>query len=239
MVVQAGILANPDKPNAFLECAVPFGSKARMILPYVIGHAVIRNSPEVDMGKSLRRFMEAVGMPIGGRNGKLITEQVQNIAAADFILGEWDEDRTRTRKASVAKEISFWLERSEAQQSFWTPTMVLSDDFFEAIKTRRVPVDMNHLIQLSGSPRRMDLYCWLSYRLPAVRKNKPVRIPLRYLQEIFAPDISSPRLFKQRLKADLAAIHKVYSGFNLELAGDLLLLAKSPPPIPTKIAQLM
>ena len=239
MVVQAGILANPDKPNTFLKCAVPFGVKARMILPYIIGHAVIRNSPEIDMGKSLRRFMESVGMPVGGRNGKLITEQVQNIAAADFILGEWEEDRTRTRKASFSKEISFWLEPGDAQQSFWTPTMVLSDDFFNVIKTRRVPVDMNHLIQLSGSPRRMDLYCWLSYRLPAIRKNTPIRIPLHYLQNIFAPDISSPRLFRQRLKADLAAIHKVYSGFSLEMAEDLLLPSKSAPPVPTKIARIL
>ena len=184
MAIQAGILANPDRKNAFIECAVPFGSKARLILPYIIGYAVVRKTPEVDLGRSLRHFMESMGIPIGGYNGKEITTQVQNIAAADFILGEWHEKKSHTRKASVAKEISFWLERRPDQMSFWTPTMVLSDEFYQAIQTRRVPVDMNHLIQLTKSPRRMDLYCWFSYRLPSIHKNKPIPVPLRYLQPI-------------------------------------------------------
>ena len=51
MAVQDGILADPDKQNTFMECAVPFGYKARLILPYIIGYAVIRNTPEVDLGR--------------------------------------------------------------------------------------------------------------------------------------------------------------------------------------------
>ena len=239
MAVQAGILADPDKQNTFMECAVPFGSKARLILPYIIGYAVIRNTPEVDLGRSLRHFMDSIGMPIGGYNGKELTKQVQNVAAADFILGEWQEEHSRTRKASVAKEVSFWLERRPDQMTFWTPTMVLSDEFYKAIQTRRVPVDMNHLIQLTKSPRRMDLYCWFSYRLPRIRGRNRIPIPLRYLQPIFAPDITDPYLFKQRFKNDLKAIAKVYRGFNLELKGDIRWLSKSPSPVPSKVVQLL
>ena len=239
MVVQAGILADPDKQNTFMECAVPSGSKARLILPYIIGYAVVRNTPEVDLGRSLRHFMDSIGMPIGGYNGKELTKQVQNVAAADFILGEWQEEQSRTRKASVAKEVSFWLERRPDQMTFWTPTMVLSDEFYKAIQTRRVPVDMKHLIQLTKSPRRMDLYCWFSYRLPRIRERNRIPIPLRYLQPIFAPDITDPYLFKQRFKSDLKAIAKVYRGFNLEIKGDILWLTKSPSPVPSKVVSLL
>ena len=115
--------------------------------------------------------------------------------------------------------------------------MVLSDEFFEAIQTRRVPVDMEHLIKLAGSPRRMDLYCWLSYRLPTVSTDKGTSIPLRYLQPIFAPDmdaVNSTRLFKHRLQADLKAIRQVYSGFNVSVHGDLLRLHNSTPPVSPK-----
>ena len=189
LVVRAGELADPDVEHRFVACAVPFGAKARIVMPFIVGYAVIRNTPVIDMGRSLRRFMESVNVPIGGRNGKAVTQQVNNIAAADFMLGEWGEEKISTKYRRVANEISFWLERKPDQLTFWNPEMVLSPEFFEAIQTRRVPVDMEHLIRLATSPRRMDLYCWLSYRLPNVLKGKGMPIPLKHLQPIFAPDM--------------------------------------------------
>ena len=237
LLVRAGLLADVNETHRFVQCAVPFGAKARIIMPYIVGYAVQQRTPVIDMGRSLRRFMVAVRMPIGGRNGKAITEQVNNIAAADILLGQWGDERVRTKFRRVATEISFWLERQPNQLSFWNPEMVLSDEFYEAIQTRRVPVDMEHLIRLAGSPRRMDLYCWLSYRLPKVAAAKGVAVPLSYLQPIFAPDMDpevSTRLFKQRLKSDLKAIGSVYSRFRVNIKGDVLWLNNSPPPIPPR-----
>ena len=242
LVVRAGLLADVGKQHHFVQCGVPFGPKARIIMPYIVGFAVVRKTPVIDMGRSLRRFMETVRMPIGGRNGRAITEQVNNIAAADFMLGDWSEDRVSTKYRRVATEISFWMERKPSQLTFWNPEMVLSNEFFEAIQTRRVPVDMEHLIRLAGSPRRMDLYCWLSYRLPMVRAEKGTSVPLKYLQPIFAPDMdteNSTRLFKQRLQGDLKAIGKIYHGFNVNVQGDVLWLNKSPPPVSSKVTRLL
>ena len=244
LVVRAGELADHDIDHRFVQCAVPFGAKARIIMPFIVGYAVIRNTPVIDMGRSLRRFMESVNVPIGGRNGKAVTEQVNNIAAADFMLGEWSEEKVSTKYRRVASEISFWLERKPDQLTFWNPEMVLSPEFYEAIQTRRVPVDMEHLIKLATSPRRMDLYCWLSYRLPNVRKGKGVPIPLKYLQPIFAPDMdptkpTNRRSFRKRLKEDLQTLYSVYDGFNVELQGDILWLYKSKPPVPHKVVRLL
>ena len=241
LVIRAGLLADTAPTHDFVLCRIPFGAKARIIMPYIVGYAVTRKTTVIDMGKSLRRFMQAVRMPISGQNGKAITDQVNNIAAADFMLGEWSEDRVSTKYRRVASEITFWLERKPDQLTFWNPEMVLSNEFFEAIQTRRVPVDMEHLVRLAGSPRRMDLYCWLSYRLPKVPEGKGTSVPLKYLQPIFAPDMdpkTSTRLFKQRVKADLTAIRQVYSGFNVDIQGDLLRLNSSPPPVFPKATNL-
>ena len=59
-----------------------------LIVPYIIGYTVVRKSPVVDLGRSLRRFLAALGVPYSGQNGRMITEQVRNIAAAEFVLGE-------------------------------------------------------------------------------------------------------------------------------------------------------
>ena len=244
LIVRSGRLAHPDEENRMVRCTVPFGAKARIIMPFIIGYAVIRNTPVIDLGRSLRRFMESINVPIGGRNGKAVTEQVNNIAAADFMLGEWNEEKVSTKYRRVASEISFWLERRPDQLTFWNPEMILSPEFFEAIQTRRVPVDMEHLVKLATSPRRMDLYCWLSYRLPTVREGKGVPILLKFLQPIFAPDMdpaksTNHRSFKKRFKEDLQALYEVYDGFNVELQGDMLWLYKSPSPVPHKVARLL
>lgn len=239
MLVEAGRVVENEQQGVFRKCGLPSGAKARLIIPYIVGYAVQRNTREIDMGRSLRRFMENLKVPITGPNGKAFTREVQNVAAANFYLGGWDEQGAKTQFARIAKELSFWIERREDQQSFWRPEMVLSADFFETIKERRVPVDMSHLVKLQRSPRRMDLYNWFSYRLPRIRQGKRVPIKLGDLQPIFAPEIIDPHLFKQRFKGDLKALHGIYDGFRLSIGGDILWLEKSAPPVPAKITKLL
>ena len=239
MLVESGRVVIPEKTHEFRHCDVPAGTKPRLILPYIMGYAVSRKTREIDMGKSLRRFMKNIGMPVTGRNGKILAREVENVAAANFYLGTWSEEGSTTRFARVANELSFWVERNNEQLSLWRPEMVLSAEFYDAIQHHRVPVDMSHLQQLSKSPRRMDLYCWLSYRLPRISSNNPTPIALRHLQPIFAPDIVDPYLFKQRLKDDLKAIFKVYDGFNVQLRKDALWLVNSSPPVPEKLVYLL
>ena len=230
--VEAGRLGNRDVIGEFIYCDVPSGAKPRLILPYIIGEAVRTNSPEIDLGRSLRAFMTKIGVPIAGTNGKALTAQIQNIAAAEIIIAVWADDRMHTEGGRFARKLSFWLERNSNQQSFWTPSMTLSAEFYDAIQAHRVPIDAGHLAKLARSPRRMDLYTWLSYRTPQIRPGQRVPISLGALRTIFAPDISHARNFTVRLRADLAAIAKVYPQFRVEIAGDRLWLERSPPPVP-------
>ena len=230
--IDAGRLINPDVVGEIVQCAVPSGAKARLIFPYIVGEAVRNASPEIDLGRSLRRFMERLGMPVGGSNGQKITAEIQNIAAATIMLGQWTEDNARMRAGRLAKELSFWLERNPDQQSFWRPTMVLSAEFFDAIQDHRVPIDMHHLAQLARSPRRMDLYAWLAYRTPRIRSDQRVAVRLDALHAIFAPDITRLLDFRKRLRSDLTAIAAVYPDFKVEVAGDIVWLKRSPPPVP-------
>ena len=199
LMVQAGVIADREKVGVFTDCALPSGAKSRLIIPYIIGYAVQRNTREIDMGRSLRSFMDKINVPITGPNGKALTREVQNVAAANFVIGGWNEQGVTTTKASIAEELSFWIERDANQQSFWRPEMILDQRFFDAVSERRVPVDMGHLVQLQRSPRRMDLYCWLSYRTPLIGRGKTVN-----------PDYS-------RAFADCVMAHV----FGPQLAGDL------------------
>ena len=109
--IEASGLTDPNDPGVWIECEVPSGPKPRPILPYIVGEAVRTANPEIDLGRSLRVFMEKLGIPIAGTNGKALTAQIQNTAAATIVLGEWTKDRAQTRAGRLAKAFSFWLER--------------------------------------------------------------------------------------------------------------------------------
>ncbi|MEL6170388.1 MAG: replication protein RepA [Pseudomonadota bacterium] len=239
LAVQAGIIADREHVGEFIDCALPSGAKARLIIPYIIGYAVQRNTRQIDMGTSLRRFMEQIKVPITGPNGKALTREVQNVASARFVIGGWDDKGVTTRMANIAEELTFWIDKQPNQCSFWRPEMILDPKFFEAISERRVPVDMNHLVRLQRSPRRMDLYCWLSYRTPTIGHGETVKIKLCDLQPIFAPDIADPYNFKNRLKNDLKGIATIYRDFNVAIEGDMLTLRKSFSPVPANVTQLV
>ena len=92
MLVESGRVVIPEKTHEFRHCDVPAGTKPRLILPYIMGYSVSRKTREIDMGKSLRRFMKNIGMPVTGRNGKILAREVENVAAANFYLGTWNEE---------------------------------------------------------------------------------------------------------------------------------------------------
>ena len=236
VLIQSGILVDPKEEDhiVYEKQQVPSGSKARIILPYIVSTAIRNQQQEVDMGHSLRKFMESVGMPISGQNAKEITTQVKNIAAAWIYFSYWGEKRISMRKEFIASTVDFWIDKDERQTTLWNPTMELGDNFYNLIQVTNMPFNMHHVVRLQRSPRRMDMYLFLCHRTPRIPPGKPAHIPLGALQRIFAPDIESTRHFKSRLKEDLKAILKVYPRFRIEIKGDMMLLWNSPSPIPPK-----
>ena len=229
--VEAGSLANPENVGEIRRCAVPFGSRARMVVPYVNACAVRNRGPEVDLGRSLRDFLGRLGISFDGRRGKAVAEQVEAVAAASIVLGQWAGDRAVTSAGRIANQVTFWMARDAAERLVWEPAMRLSDDYYAALAERPVPVDMRHLAKLARSPRRMDLYAWLAYRTARIPAGREVHVPAESLRAVFAPDIGAPRLFRQRLGADLRAVAAVYRDFRVRLEGDRLVLARSRPPV--------
>ena len=229
--VEAGSLANPENVGEIRRCAVPFGSRARMVVPYVNACAVRNRGPEVDLGRSLRVFLGRLGLSFDGRRGKAVAEQVEAVAAASIVLGQWAGDRAVTSAGRIANQVTFWMARDAAERLVWEPSMRLSDDYYAALAERPVPVDMGHLAKLARSPRRMDLYAWLAYRTARIPAGREVHIHTESLRAVFAPDIEAPRLFRQRLAADLRAVAAVYRDFRVRLEGDRLVLARSRPPV--------
>ena len=233
LLIEAGSLIDPGAIGKFRAFPVPFGSRARLILPYINGYALRHRTRTVDLGRSLRRFMTQLRLSFDGRRGRAILEQVQALAAAHILLGVWNEPagHAQAHLTSIADAVSFWIERDTRQRALWEPQMKLSQAYYDAITERPVPLDMTHLVQLSRSPRRMDLYAWLTYRTALIPTGCKVHVQLGALQPVFAPEVLQPALFKYRLRADLEAVARIYPAFKVRIEGDLLVLEASPPPV--------
>ena len=235
LLIESGKIANRDKPGLFRQCNVPSGSLARVLFTYMIGSSVRNKSPVVNMGSSLRGFLNKLGFSVSGRRGHAITNAVEDMVAASFVIGTWDDNCVSTKYARMLDEVSFWLEPEDDDgiTRLWRPEIVFSDAFYAQIQGRNIPVDMDHIKKFTRSPRRMDLYVWLSYRTLSITKPREV-IQLKSLHPIFAPGIKDIRVFKQRFKQDLKIVLDVYPSFRAEVEGDMLILRRSSPPIQLK-----
>ena len=171
---------------------IPAGAKARLLFTYIIDQAKKNDSPTIDMGNNLYQFMKNNGIPVCGSNANEIVRQVRNIAAADISLGVSVETETHKYQTSdqfkIAKKVSFLMNKSESDQpQLWEPFLTLSDDFMSALEVNSVLLKLDPLIALQNNPRAMDMYMWLSYRIPQLKRK--VKIPLEDLHNIFGGSV--------------------------------------------------
>ena len=60
---------------------MPYGARARMILLYLQTQAVRTGSREVALGRSMRDWMERMGLAVGGETARSLKEQAARISA--------------------------------------------------------------------------------------------------------------------------------------------------------------
>ena len=231
--IEAGRLADPRLTGRWEAREVPAGPKARLLFAYINDFAIRHRTPVIDLGKSLRRFMESNRVPIGGPNGREIGRQLKNIASARIVLGIWDDARVSTRQSRVAAGIDFWRDGSSGQSTFWEPEMQLAPEYFEELRKHRVPIYFPGLVKLQANPRAMDVFCWLVYRMRSVAF--PVKIPYAALHPVFGGGIKLLKHFKAEFRKTLMAVHDSYPQARVELDEDHLTLRRSPSLITREI----
>jgi hypothetical protein len=233
LVIRAGELANPDKSNEYETCLVPAGPKARFVIAYVNDYLQRNDTPTVNMGDSLREAMQKMNISVGGKNGKELTREVKNFAAAEIGLGVWNDDQVHHHRALVADHMSFWLEKNPNQRTIWQPEMTVSREYFGAVRegNRLAPFYWPAMLALQHDTRAMDIHCFLTYRLRNGLK-RPVSLHTTVLHTLFGQDITARKKFWNSFKKSLLAAHKWYPQAQIEIKNDCIILNDSPPLIP-------
>lgn len=240
LLITAGDLLNPSTQQ-FVQMDVPSGSAARIALAHINNHIIRARSLEealcVPMGDSLRDFMDYQGLAIGGKNGKEVTRQIHNLAAARIVLGVWTAEHARQVNTQIADAIDFWLERDRRQRTLWQPVMRVSDRYADAIREHCVPHDMRALVGLYSNTRAMDIYTWLAYRLPRVKERTDVLVRFDDLKPIFGAGVKDGYKFRQAFKTALREAMRWYPVGRVGIEKEGLRLFNSPSPVPIDLAR--
>lgn len=166
---------------------IPYGTIPRVVLAWICTEAVRTRSPELFLGRSQREFMQKLDLGTGGRDIARLKDQSMRLFRAAISV-EWEnDDYDESYRCMISKgERIFW--KSTESGSEWQSILVLSEDFFNEIVKRPVPINLDVFHSLTRSPLAMDIYVWLTYRVFTIKsqgKAAQARIPWVSLMEQF------------------------------------------------------
>ncbi|MBI1318966.1 MAG: pirin [Candidatus Hydrogenedens sp.] len=215
---------------------VPYGSRARLILLYLQTEAVRNRSPEVELGRSMRNWLERMGTTTGGKSYIDVRDQASRISACrmTFFWPSGPDDRAiGFSKESIVQSGIQLYDWDDEQPRLWVDTVRLSDSFFNALKKHPVPIWEPAVRHIANQSMAIDIYIWLAYRLRVLEKPTPITWAAAYAQ--FGAGYKEIRHFRPRFAESLKMALAVYPDAKVDIDDDTgLTLHPSRPPIPER-----
>ena len=211
---------------------VPYGSVARLILLYLQTEAIRTNSPEVELGRSMRSWMTRMSLASGGRNYQLVAEQARRISACrlTFLTDLAGGGEMRHNGAFVQDAISLAGISNEAQPSLWQDRVRLDGGFWKSLKDHPVPVREEAIKAIGPRSMAIDVYIWLAYRLHSLSKTTAVSWPAVHAQ--FGAGFKAIRQMKPVFVDALNLALAVYPEARVDVGSGSLALHPSAPAVP-------
>ena len=219
-----------DRGGAFI--GVPYGSIARLILLYLQTEAVRSNSPEVELGRSMKSWMGRMSLTTGGKTYQLVAEQARRISACRLtFFADRDGIEARHNGAFVQDAITMsGIAGEEAQGALWQDRVRLDPGFWRSLKEHPVPVREEAIKAIGTRSLAIDVYIWLAYRLHSLNRTTAVSWPAIHAQ--FGAGFRLVRQIKPSFSEALSLALAVYPEARVDHAKDGIVLHPSPPAVP-------
>lgn len=225
------IVDSGKDPRTLKPYGIPFGTKPRLLLYYVITEAVRTRSRRIYFGRNLHAFMRKIGLNPDNGSGKrsdyrALIDQANRLFTARITFAPIDERAAQRYIAPradmlVAKHQDLWWSPSGAEEDTIFESFIdLDEDFLEAVCASPVPVELDAIRKIKDSPMALDLYGWATYRTYLVnQKGSSERIPFASLKEQFGADYADQKEFNRAFKKALARVKQVYPKFEYDDKG--------------------
>ena len=190
--IQPGVDAKKKKSIGY-----PYGTLPRLLLFWITTEAVRTNNPRIELGESLSSFMEKLGLDSsrGGKrsDARRLREQMIRLFQSTISFDQSTNGKKTWLNMQIAPKGALWWDEKQPQQStLWGSWIQLGDDFFKAITSSPVPVDIRALKALKNSPLALDLYSWATYTAyQTQRGGKERSISWELMHEQFGAEYST------------------------------------------------
>ena len=211
---------------------VPYGSIARLILLYLQTEAVRTNSPEVELGRSMKSWMERMSLTTGGKTYQLVTEQARRISGCrlTFFTDRENGAESRHNGAFVQDAISLSGVMDDDQPTLWQDRVRLDEGFWRSLRDHPVPVREEAIKAIGTRSLAIDIYIWLAYRLHALPKTTSVSWTAIHAQ--FGAGFRLVRQIKPTFLDALTVALAVYPEAHVDVEKEGVLLHPSAPAVP-------
>lgn len=237
LVVEPGM--RPGAAGRPESVGVPYGSRARLIMLYLQSEALRTGRREVDLGRSLRAWLDRMGIPQGGKSIAGVREQAERISRCKLsfnIVMPGIKARGMKQQAIVDSAIFLDGDANEQQGSLFAETATLSVGFFEHLQKHPVPLEEAAVRAINNNSMALDLYAWLAYRLHALNGPKPVSWVA--LKKQFGAGFNRIDNFNRKFQASLRLAMAVYPDAKVECTDRGLLLMPSKPPVAPRLVAI-
>jgi hypothetical protein len=226
------LLVESGRDRAGGAIGVPYGSIARLILLYLQTEATRTNSPEVELGRSMKSWMSRMSLTTGGRTYQLVTEQARRISACRLTFFTERENGAEARQngAFVRDAISLAGVVDDQQPTLWQDRVRLDDGFWRSLRDHPVPVREEAIKAIGTRSLAIDVYIWLAYRLHSLMKSTPVSWPAVHGQ--FGAGFRLVRQIKPTFSEALSLALAVYPEARVDVEKDGIVLHPSAPAVP-------
>ena len=221
ITVQSGTIKRSDGSTEY--AGVPYGSYARMALIALQSEALEQSSRDIELGETAYNALRRLGLPDGGKVAELALGQLEKLARCHVSF--------RIGTDLTGLEINERLVEAFIYDHDGKPFIKkvrLSTAFYEGLRRHPVAIDRSAVHRIRNSPVALDIYLWLSYRLPALEKERAITWSALHKQ--FGHGIGVMRFFKRPFAENLELARSVYPAANFALTPTGIVLRPSPPP---------
>ena len=236
LIIEPGRIKLGNEPSRLL--GVPHGARARLILIYLQTQAVLTNSREISLGRSMREWMGRMGLSVGGETAAALREQARRISTCTMRFS-WqnqgkngDNSSTMIANERIIKSGLFFhdVARSDSrQESLFEDRVLLDSDFFDQLRRHPVPLRDAAIHQLKDSSTALDIYVWLAYRLHHLDRRTPIE--WRSLYQQFGAGYRYLWGWKPKFTQALAEAVAAYPEATVNVEDNGIILYPSPPPV--------
>lgn len=217
-----------DRSGALL--GVPYGSIARLILLYLQTEAIKTQSPDVELGPSMKAWLGRLGLSTGGKTYQVVARQAELISGCRLtFFTDHDGAEARHNGAFVKNAITLVGLRDDAQARLWNDHVRLDDGFWQSLRDHPVPVREEALRAIGTRSLAIDIYIWLAYRLHSL--TKPTPISWLGIHAQFGAGFRLPRQIKPTFLEALQLALAVYPEARVDVDASGVMLFPSEPAV--------